>query len=305
MKKEHDEIASNKREESCSKAWFLKALELLKQEKISFESVIDIGAGKGEFLEILKDNFNVSNLVGIDYVDADLRVLISKGIQAIKVDLDNFNMDDYSDLKNRFDLVVCLETIEHVFNADNLFQFFNFLLREEGCLLISTPNMGAFHFKLFYLLKGYPFGENHHIRFFNKKKLQQYAFFNGFDFVGWNNYFTFQFDVIKRGTGIRNKYLVYLIAVLFFGPVLVLQKLNLFNFSTNNNFVVLFKKSPLLSLGLEIDNFKSNFKNLSNEEKHVWIDKIRKYYKKDKLSEHIYFKSYIKEILESDELWKT
>jgi len=297
MKREHDEIASVKRKENYSKIWFVKALELLKQEKIKFKSVVDIGAGKGEFLEILKDNFDIPNTVGVDYIESDLRTLTSKGIKAIKVDLDNFKVEDYSDLKNNFDLVVCLAAIEHVFNADRLFQFFYHLLKEKGHLLITTPNMGAFHFRLFYLLRGYPLGEGHHVRFFNKKKLRQHAFFNGFDPVKWNNYFTSEPSVIKRGFGVRNKYLAYFLAMLFFGPLLIFQKLKLFGSLTNNHFVILFRKTNFSPLNLQIDNFKKNFEQLPDEKKQLWINRIRKYYKKDKLKEHIYFKSYIEKII--------
>jgi len=298
MKRKHDEVASIKREENYSKVWFLKALELLKKEKTNFKNVIDIGAGKGEFLEILKDNFDISDTFAIDYIESDLNILKSKGIEAIKIDLDNFKVEDYPELKNRFDLVVCLETIEHIFNADRLFQFFHYLLRERGYLLISTPNAGALSFRLFYLLRGYPFGENHHIRFFNKKKLQQYAFFNGFNLDKWNNYFTFQSDLIKRGFGLRNKLLVYPLTLLLFWPFLIFSKLKLFDSLVNGGFVVLFQKNQFAPMGLEIDNFKRNFQNLTEKEKNLWIKRIKKYYKKDKLGEHIYFKAHIEEIIQ-------
>ena len=102
MKREHDKIASIKRKENYSKVWFGKALELLKWKKVKFKNVVDIGAGKGEFLEILRDNFNISKLVGIDYIDTDLEIMKSKGIQGIKIDLDNFNIEDYLNLKQSF-----------------------------------------------------------------------------------------------------------------------------------------------------------------------------------------------------------
>jgi 2-polyprenyl-3-methyl-5-hydroxy-6-metoxy-1,4-benzoquinol methylase len=300
MKTEHDQIASVKRKEDYSKKWFIKALELLKQEKIEPKNVIDIGAGKGELLKILRDNFNNVNTVGIDYTEANLEALKQKGIQAIKVDLDNFNIEDYLNLKNKFDLVVCLEVIEHIFNTDRLFKFFHLLLKEGSYFLISAPNVGSFHFRLFYLLRGYPFGENHHVRFFNKNKLQQYAFFNGLDLIKWDNYHTFHPDIIKRGFGVRNKFIVNFLALLFFGPLLIFRKFNLIDSLVNDGFVALFKKSHFASLGMELDNCKSNFEKLSDRERQLWLDRIREYYKRDKLREHIYFKSYIEEIIRKE-----
>lgn len=176
MKKRHDEIASIKREESYSKIWFNKAFELLVNGKINLQNVIDIGAGKGEFLEILNSKLGDLQLYAIDYTDTNLEVLKRKEINAIKLDLDNFELEGLIYLKEKFDLVVCLAVIEHIFDLDRLFMFFNLILKNDGYLLISTPNMASFPARLFYLLRGYPYGENHHIRFLTKRRIEQYAF---------------------------------------------------------------------------------------------------------------------------------
>jgi len=297
MKRKHDNIASKKRKENYSKRWFKESLSLLKREKINIKNVIDIGTGKGEFLEILKTNFSVLSLTGVDYVDADLEILEQKNIKAIKIDLDSFDINSFPALKYKFDLVICLATVEHVFNTDQLFSFFNYLLKEDGNLLISTPNMGSFHYKLFNLLRGYPFGEGHHVRFFNKNKIQRYAFFNGFNIIKWNNYFTFSTEVIRRGLGIKNTFLVYCLGLLFFGPLLILSKLNIFNFFVNNNLMILLRKSDFLPLGFQIDDFHESFNSLSALKKELWIKRIKKYYKKDQLKDTINFKSCIKKII--------
>lgn len=298
MKKEHDEITAITREESYSKIWFVKALELLKRQGISFKNVIDIGAGKGEFLEVLKSRFNnLGGLYGVDYIESNLEILRRKNINSIRIDLDNFEVRDFEFLKGKFDLVTCLETTEHIFNLDRLFMFFNYLLSEKGHLLITTPNMASFHARLFYLLRGYPFGENHHVRFLNKRKLRQYTFFNGFDPVGWRNYFTFQLDVIRRGFGLRKNFWVYLIGLLFFGPLLLFRKLNMFDSWVSSGLVVLYEKGEFVPLGLEVHNFRKNFESLPTESKNLWVNRMRRYYQKDKLGEHIYLRSYVEGII--------
>jgi len=101
-----------------------------------------------------------------------------------------------------------------------------------------------------------------------------------------------------RGFGIRNRYLIYLLTALFLGPLFVLQKLNLFNSLTKNRLVGLLKKNPQTPpLGLETEYFKKNFESLSKQERQIWLDRLKKYYKKDKLREHIYFKSDIENII--------
>jgi len=60
---------------------------------------------------------------------------------------------------------------------------------------------------------------------------------------------------------------------------------------------MLFKKSDFSPLGLELNNFKNNFESLSPFQKQLWLERIKQYYKKDKLREHIHLKSYIEEII--------
>jgi len=297
MKKAHDEIASKSRDLNYNKFWFNNALELLRAQRVDPKNVLDVGAGKGEFLEILKNRFSINKLVGIDYIDSDIDILKGKGIQPIKINLDNFEVSEYPQLKESFDLVVCLETIEHVFNTDKLFQFFYYALKENSYLVLSTPNSGALFYKLFYLIRGYPFGENHHVRFFSYSKLRQYSFFNGFDVIMWNNFFEISLDFVKRTFGLRQSILVKILAGLLYGPFFLLNKLGIHNNSACSNFVVLLKKNSLPPLGLEIDNFRKNFFVLSEQQKSQWIERIKQYYKKDHLGEHIYFKAYIEELI--------
>jgi len=301
MKKEHDEIAAIHREESYSKIWFKKGLELLDTKDTDISKVIDIGAGKGEFLEILKNKFSITEAVAIDYSETNLEVLNLKGIKSIKVDLDNIDFNDFSAYKRHFDLVVSLETIEHVFDSNKLFAFFNFILKDGGLLLVSTPNLGSFRAKLFYLLRGYPFGESHHIRFFNRNKLNQYLFFSGFDIIKWNNYLTPDRDIIMRGFSTKNKYTLFFLDRTIYLLLLILQKLHISSSFTCNGLIAIARKNNLTPLGVESDYFKNNFDKLDSNEKNIWIEKIKKFLKKDKLKEHIYFKDLIMELISNKE----
>ena len=262
MKKEHDEIAAIHREEDCSKIWFKKALELLDLKNINISKVIDVGAGKGEFLEILKNKFDITEAVAIDYSETNLRILSLKDIKSIKVDLDNIDFNDFLKYRQHFDIVVSLETIEHVFNSNKLFAFFNFILKKDGLLLVSTPNLGCFRAKLFYLLRGYPFGESHHIRFFNRNKLNQYLFFSGFDIIKWNNYLTLDKDITMRGFATKNRYIIFFLDRVIYLLLLVLYKLHISNAFTCNGLIVIAKKNNLAPLGVESEYFKNNFNKL-------------------------------------------
>ncbi len=298
MKKEHDELAAQKREINYNKDWHKKGFELLKNYEISnFNKVMDVGAGKGEFLFLLKKTNENLDLFGVDYSETNIDELKRSGFEAIKIDFDNFNVNDYKNFFNQFDLVVSFEVIEHIFDTDKYLEFCNKVLKDDGLFIISTPNTGSLQYKLFYLLRGYPYGENHHVRFFTKKKLQQYLFFNGFDILKFNNYFSFSSEVIKRGFGVSSDIFAKMISFILFSPLYILNRLKICNFSCCTNFVLIVKKSKHKTLGLEFVNFDKNFNSLDENSKNNWTKRIIKYYKNDKLGEHITFKKNIENII--------
>jgi len=292
-----DELAARKREESHSKIWFLKALELIKRKEIDPKKVIDIGAGKGEFLDILKIKLGIKDLYALDYAETNIKILKEKNYKAMKVDLDYFNLNEFINLKEKFDLVVSLETIEHIFNLDGLFRLFNFLLKKGGYLLISTPNYAFPAFKLFYLIRGYPFTEGHHIRFLTKRRLREYAFFNGFNLLGYNNYFSFSIDVVRRAFGIKKIFLAKVVSLLLFLPILIISKFRQNDSFVSTGIVVLFKKSNFPPLGFELHNFKEGFDKLDQNRKDLWIRRIKNYLKKDSINDSIYLRDYLRKIV--------
>jgi 2-polyprenyl-3-methyl-5-hydroxy-6-metoxy-1,4-benzoquinol methylase len=293
MKKRHDELAATKRTESYSKIWFTKALELLERSDTRFKRVIDVGAGKGEFLEILKQKYPDLQLYAIDYTDTNLAVLKRKGINTIKLDLDSFELEELKPLQGKFDLAVCLAVVEHIFDLDRLFLLFNRVLKNDGYLLIATPNTASFPSRLFHLLRGYPYGESHHVRFLTKRRLEQYAYFTGFNVVGSNDYFGLNEGMIKRGFGVSNKYLASALANIIFRPFWVSAKLGVLTSLSNTDIVYLARKNNLPPLGLEIDNFRANFESLAEHDRKIWQDKIKEYLKKDKMSDFVYLKEYL------------
>src|SRR5258706_16079499 len=57
------------------------------------------------------------------------------------VDLINTDTDDFPYKKNFFDVITCLDVIEHVKDPRILLEKINTVLKKEGILIISTPNI--------------------------------------------------------------------------------------------------------------------------------------------------------------------
>lgn len=56
--------------------------------------------------------------------------------------------------KNYFDIIVCLEVIEHLYNPWFLISEFHRVLREKGILILSSPNTSNILARIFNLLTG-------------------------------------------------------------------------------------------------------------------------------------------------------
>ena len=164
--------------------WYKSAEMLLQRRVLKGLHCLDLCAGNAEFSEILRDRFDMK-VICADYAPAHLKRQLELGLATISVNLDaDSESVDATASKHAgvFDLVVSLATIEHVFDSDNLLRFAHTVLRQEGILLVNTPNIGFAGYRLYSCLSGNrPFGEGHHIRFWDYRFLRTNLFLNGFD----------------------------------------------------------------------------------------------------------------------------
>lgn len=124
--------------------------EILINKKINEECVIvDIGCGDGQFLKYIKESCSKSinfKFIGIDkYVN-------NKSFNFIL-----FNDDVEEEISvedNSADIVIAAEIIEHIKNTDKLISEIKRILKPDGVILITTPNLASY-FNRFLLLLGY------------------------------------------------------------------------------------------------------------------------------------------------------
>jgi 2-polyprenyl-3-methyl-5-hydroxy-6-metoxy-1,4-benzoquinol methylase len=114
--------------------------------------VLEVGAGCGALALRLRD-------AGYDVVPTDLE---PPHDWIHRLDLDNPEWTD--ETRGPFDMVVCVETLEHVENPRQVLRSIRSLLRVGDKLLVSTPNVTHPHSRLKMFLVGAPyiFGPEHY-----------------------------------------------------------------------------------------------------------------------------------------------
>jgi len=125
---------------------FLRRLHLAIQLALPFLklndklNIVDLGCGDGTFLRMLEKNFKNINTFGIDILPEVLA--IKNFLRAeIKIrDLRNTNFPD-----NFFDIVFCLDTLEHFKNLEEPVREIKRILKNNGLLIISAPTENLFY----------------------------------------------------------------------------------------------------------------------------------------------------------------
>lgn len=196
--------------------WIITQLQAKSGEKI-----VDLGCGNGYYLYLL-DNVPIKNLsvVGIDS-DANALQAVNgyvhnRNINLIKTDLERIPYPD-----NNFDKAIMSEVIEHVENPDKVLAEIRRVLKPDGTLLLTTPNINYPFFwdpvnwflqRVFHthIKSGFWAGIwNQHLRLYTKDQISELIIENGFIID--------QLDSLTQWCLPFNHYLVNFIARLFYG----------------------------------------------------------------------------------------
>lgn len=110
--------------------------------------MLDIGCSTGMLLTMIQNENESLNLYGVDKLKKSVREANKKGINAKVVDL---NSQHLPFANNKFDIVICLEVIEHLCNPDLCLSEIGRVLKKGGILFISTPNLASWRNRLLLL----------------------------------------------------------------------------------------------------------------------------------------------------------
>lgn len=191
--------------------------------------ILILGSGSGAFDKRLVDA-GFQNIVSVD-IDKSNYKYANQRINFLQLDL---NEDFYKHIGKTFDLIICLEIIEHVNSTNNFLHNCKKLMKKDSFLLISTPNVHDYFSRIQFLLFGYPTlfisrpVKNGHINPIFKNIFEYYLLSNGLEINGIipiSNFF--QYLLIRGHKTFAYYFVVFLLSLILFPIyVLSLNKLN-------------------------------------------------------------------------------
>lgn len=112
--------------------------------------LLDVGCGEGFIIDFVRNR--VTKTYGLDKSVKCLKRAANKGIITKCIDLDNERIP-YGD--NYFDVVICLDVIEHIRDPIKLLKDIFRVLKLEGKLILSAPNIRFSDYLFQLIVKGH------------------------------------------------------------------------------------------------------------------------------------------------------
>lgn len=155
--------------------------EILSQTKI--QNVLDVGCGNGFIASYLKESSGCY-LAGIDGSSYGLEEARRRGFDDVHL-VSDFCSDAFPEelVTRRFDLVICKDVLEHLYDPIPLLNYVKRILPPTGRFLVLVPNHFPFFYRLKFLLTNKLDTQNYfpeatewnfpHVRFFTDKGMRQ------------------------------------------------------------------------------------------------------------------------------------
>lgn len=143
---------------------------------IKNKKILDVGCGPGVTLKFLTQN---NEIVGVDIIDEYLKIAKENGFSKIIC----HNVEEGLPFENEcFDIVVCTDLLEHVFNTEFVLQEIKRVMKKDGFAVLAVPNHNYWYMRLRFL-----FGKG--IRW-PSHKTEDWNYFHVrfFTWDSWNNF---------------------------------------------------------------------------------------------------------------------
>lgn len=109
------------------------------------KTLLNLGGGTGQVSEILE-------YLGFHVINVDIEAN-DDGVRNFNHDLNSVNPLPFN--PNSFDFVLCQEVIEHIENPWKLFRDISGVLKQDGYLILTTPNIQSSHSKTLFQKTNY------------------------------------------------------------------------------------------------------------------------------------------------------
>jgi SAM-dependent methyltransferase len=136
------------------------------------ERFLDIGCNDGSLALLIKHACDAAEVYGLDQTDEFISLSKQKGIKTFKLDIDK---NPYPFPNDYFDAVFAGEVLEHLNDPDHFFEEIHRILRKRGTLVLTTPNLAAWHNRIALMLGFQPFGLDNSWRHANAGKMYSYS----------------------------------------------------------------------------------------------------------------------------------
>ncbi len=127
--------------------WYVKqAIRRLDIDNKENLDILDAGAGFGQYSYFCSSRFHNAHILGLEIEPEHVR---DGNVFTEKADIHNlrFQEGDLTELadQNRFDLILCVDVLEHIEDDQRLLKVFTDALKSGGYLVISTPSLYRKH----------------------------------------------------------------------------------------------------------------------------------------------------------------
>lgn len=131
----------------CAPDMHERAFSILSRYCQPSGSVLDLAAGSGAWLARLSD----AGFKDLTAADLNVHIFKFKDFDVRSIDLNSQFAGKFTE---RFNVVTALEIIEHLWSPCDFLRQVHALLKEDGYLLVTTPNTSHWVGRLHFLLRG-------------------------------------------------------------------------------------------------------------------------------------------------------
>lgn len=126
------------------RSWYVRRELKVLRKKLGEKkiSIYDAGSGYGQYSYFMYRNLQPCEIYSVD-VKEDWIKDNKKFFASQKIDSVSFGVEDLTAInhKDRFDLIVCVDVMEHIPDDVKVFQNYSNALKKNGYLLINTPSV--------------------------------------------------------------------------------------------------------------------------------------------------------------------